>query len=103
MNALTRNNHRRGVSFRFGPKQITEGAGSINHNPCGGAKFVARFNIASTDAIHKSLSVFRQPRNLGIIEQGCSLLESRYRHVDEQSRVVELSVVVNRAATQTVC
>ena len=82
------------------PKQVAESAGRVDHNFRGGAKFVAGFDVARADAVHKSLSVFRQPRDFDVIQQRRALLESGGHHVDEQPGVIELSIVINRAAAQ---
>ena len=57
-------------------------------------------DVACADALHKSLSVLRQPRDFDIVQQCGALLVSGGHHVDEQPGVVELSVVIDRAAAQ---
>ena len=100
MNALAGNDHRRGGRVRLEPKQIAESAGGVDYNLRGGAKFVAGFDIAGADSVHKSLSVLGQSRDFHIVQQRGALLESGGHHVNEQPGVVELSIVINCAAAQ---
>src|SRR5208282_2638997 len=100
MNPLAGDDHWSSGWFRLKSKQVGESAGGVDHNFGGGAKLVAGFHIAGADAVYKSLRVFRQSRDFHIVEQGGALLEGGGHHVDEQASVVELSIVVDGAATQ---
>src|ERR1700675_3542864 len=99
VNALAGDDHRSGGGFRVEAKRVAESPGGVDHDFSSGSKFVAGFDVTYADAIHESLSIFCQSGNFDVVQQRCALLESRGDHMDKQPGVVELSVVINGAAT----
>src|SRR5882762_6545349 len=100
MDALAWNNHCLRVRFGFLTESISEGAGGIDHYSRRCAKLLARFGIASRDAVHKALVVLCQLRDFRVVENRGSLLMRGDGHVDEQTGIIELAIVVDRASSQ---
>ena len=63
---------------------------------------LAGFQVGERDAVHEALGVVGQPDDRGVVEQHGALLLGRLGQVDQQPGVVELTVVVEDAAAQSV-
>src|SRR5882724_3823692 len=100
MDALAGNNHCLRGRFGFLTESIRESSSGIDHHLRRRAKLLARFAIASRDTVHKALVVLRQARDFRVVEKGSSLLMRSNGHVDEQTGVIELAIVVDRASSQ---
>src|SRR5882724_10634105 len=100
MDALAGDNHRVRGRFGFLTESICESSGGIDNYSRRCAKLLARFGIASRDAAHKALVVLRQARDFRVVEKGSSLLMRSNGHVDEQTGIIELAIVVDCAAAQ---
>ena len=100
VNALARRDHRDSIGFGHPPHCIAERAGRIDHHLRPHREGFARFQIHRGHTIQKSVSVLREPNYLRVIQKRGALLCRRRHQVDQQSSIVELTVVVNHAAAQ---
>src|SRR6266700_1796504 len=100
MNSLAGHDHGQDGGFGGAPQPVAESARRIDHHFRRRAKFLSAFKVARNDAIDESHAIFIESRDFDIVQQRRTLLESSEYHVNEQARVIELAVIVNRSTTE---
>ena len=102
MNALAGRDHRRGLRFVHLSNAIAECASCIDHASRADGLLVLRFQIAHGQAVDEAFTVFAQRCHRRVVDARCAMFMRRLDQVDQQSRIIELTVVVKHAAAQVV-
>ena len=81
---------------------IGEGSRGIDDNLGLRREPLARFEDMRRYILNAAIGVFRQTRNLHVIQHGRALLDRGGDQVDEQASVIELPVEINHTAAQAI-
>ncbi len=82
------------------PQRVGPGAGGVDHHLRAQHPVLAALDVARLDAAHDAV-LLHQPGHRHVVEHRRAEIRRRHRQTDGESRVVELAVVVEDAAAQS--
>ena len=102
VDALARRDHRRGGRVVDLADRVAERAGGVDDAAGGDGVLLPRFQVREHHPVDEALGVVGKPDDRGVVEQHRTLFFGGLGQVDQQPGVVELAVVVEDAAAQSV-
>ncbi len=100
VNTLAGLDHSAGMRIGEAAYLVSKDAGGVDHHVGLRGELPATFAVQSDDSIHEAILVLRDFDDSGVVQQRRIVIGSSSRKMDEQSRVVELAVVVDDAVFQ---